>query len=67
MCKAKGITRVWTELDHTVALINGGTDTDDNRVGLCRECHAEKSRRDLQQKVKPSIGMDGYPINQGSV
>lgn len=37
-----------TELDHIKALCNGGTDTDDNRQGLCHDCHAAKSVRDTR-------------------
>lgn len=46
-CEAKGIVRLWTQLDHIKALANGGTDTDDNLQGLCDECHAIKTTQDL--------------------
>jgi 5-methylcytosine-specific restriction enzyme A len=36
------------ELDHIVALTNGGTDTDDNRAGLCHSCHQLKTIEDLK-------------------
>lgn len=37
-----------TELDHTLALTNGGTDTPDNRQGLCAPCHVDKTAEDLK-------------------
>lgn len=37
------------ELDHDVALVNGGTDTDDNCKVRCLACHEAKTRRDLQR------------------
>ena len=47
-CLAKTPPRisVATDLDHTVALENGGTDTPDNRQGLCAECHETKTIKD---------------------
>lgn len=56
--------RLATQLDHVVALTNGGTDTEDNRQGLCEECHDEKTRRDLGHKPKPKIGLDGWPVKE---
>lgn len=35
------------ELDHVVALVNGGADTADNCQVMCIECHKAKTRRDL--------------------
>lgn len=35
------------ELDHKVALVNGGADVDDNCQVLCIECHARKTTADL--------------------
>lgn len=56
-----------TQVDHIVALINGGADTDDNLQSLCHECHAEKTRRDLGQRAKLVIGTDGYPVDTGDI
>ena len=47
MCKAKGKTTPAVELDHIIALTNGGEDTDENRQGLCTPCHAAKTREDM--------------------
>lgn len=66
-CKRKSppVTRVWTQLDHIVALINGGTNDDSNREGLCDECTKAKTARDLGQTQRPKqrIGLDGYPVD----
>lgn len=61
-CKAKGRVTAATEVDHIVALVNGGTDTPDNRQALCGDCHDEKTRRDLGLRDKPRIGIDGWPV-----
>lgn len=48
-CQAKGIERIATDVDHIVALENGGIDSPnphENRQGLCRECHDIKSKAD---------------------
>jgi 5-methylcytosine-specific restriction protein A len=47
MCQAKGKVSLAVELDHIIALTNGGEDTDENRQGLCTECHAAKTREDM--------------------
>lgn len=48
-CERKGDVRAATQLDHTIALENGGIDSPDpfvNRQGLCDDCHASKTERD---------------------
>jgi 5-methylcytosine-specific restriction protein A len=60
-CEAKGVVRIATQLDHKVALTNGGTDTHDNRQGLCAECHKAKTSEDMGYRSVQNIGMDGYP------
>ena len=61
-CKAKGRVTVATQVDHIVALVNGGEDDHDNRQALCDECHKAKTRRDLGQRERPRIGLDGWPV-----
>jgi len=65
MCLAKTPQRVTeaTELDHIKPLHQGGTDTPDNRQGLCSDCHTEKSKTERGHKYHPkvTIGADGYP------
>lgn len=50
------------ELDHEVALVNGGLDTDDNSAVRCVACHEAKTRRDLGQRERVEIGADGWPV-----
>ena len=52
------------ELDHDVALVNGGTDTEDNCRVRCIPCHERKTRRDLGQRERVEIGADGWPVER---
>lgn len=54
-----------TELDHIVALCNGGTNDDCNLQGLCSACHAVKTSDDTGRRVKVTIGLDGWPTGAG--
>ena len=66
MCERKGRVSLATQLDHIVALTNGGLDFDKDpgqAQGLCTECHEDKTRQDLGQRVKKRIGPDGWPID----
>ena len=60
-CKAAGRIRVFTVLDHVVALVNGGADTGANLQRLCDECHRDKTARDMRYKVVERTGRDGWP------
>ena len=59
--------RIWTELDHVQPLkANGGKgeDVPENRQGLCDECHARKTAKDMGREYRPKvvIGPDGWPL-----
>ena len=60
-CYKKDKVRIATQLDHIQALTNGGTDTPDNRQGLCAQCHAAKTARDMGYRQRKQIGNDGWP------
>lgn len=60
-CQAMGIVSIATQVDHIVALVNGGTDTQDNRQGLCDECHRLKTSDDLGHKRKTGAHPNGMP------
>ena len=47
MCLENNRVTLAAELDHIVALTNGGTNDDDNYQGLCRPCHEAKTLADL--------------------
>ncbi len=64
-CKAQGRTRLATELDHILAITNGGKDTADNRQGLCFDCHDIKTAKDLGHKHKQAFDAQGEPIPAG--
>jgi 5-methylcytosine-specific restriction endonuclease McrA len=62
LCEACG-KRAAREVDHITPIYKGGDDNpydDENRQALCDECHAAKTKRDMNQR--PEIGLDGYPI-----
>ena len=61
-CKAKGRVTVATQVDHIVALVNGGEDHADNRQALCDECHKAKTRRDLGQRERVTFDADGRVV-----
>lgn len=62
MCEAQGRVTAATELDHIVALTNGGTNESSNLQGLCRECHGLKTRSDLGQAIS-GCDEEGNPID----
>ena len=62
MCKAKGKVKPALEVDHIIALVNGGEDDHDNRQALCEECHKAKTRRDLGQRERVTFDADGRVV-----
>jgi 5-methylcytosine-specific restriction protein A len=51
------------EVDHIMPVSKGGKDDRDNLQGVCRDCHEDKTRKDLGLKNKQlPIGLDGYPL-----
>ena len=61
-CLAQGLVTPTVEIDHVLALKDGGTDTDDNVQGLCAGCHAAKTARDMGYRQRIEIGLDGWPV-----
>jgi 5-methylcytosine-specific restriction endonuclease McrA len=58
--------RLWEELDHRIALANGGDDFDvdpSQRQGLCKPCHVEKTREDLGRRLIGGADENGLPTN----
>ena len=64
-CQAKGRITIATQVDHIIALVNGGSDDkhdDSNRQTLCTQCHIDKTAEDLGRTPKPVIGIDGWLV-----
>lgn len=51
-------------VDHIKSKASGGTDDLDNLQAICRSCHLDKTMRDCGRRRKPSIGADGWPMEQ---
>jgi 5-methylcytosine-specific restriction protein A len=62
MCKDAGIVRVATVPDHITPLAKGGLDVDDNCRSLCQSCHTKVTAEEFGFRVKPKIGIDGWPV-----
>ena len=62
-CQAQGRVRAATELDHIVPLFKGGAEDPTNLAGLCHDCHLEKSLAEKGHTQRPTIGVDGFPVN----
>ncbi len=62
VCQRAGRVRLATDLDHIVALVNGGSNDDANLQGLCAPCHIDKTAKDLGFTRQPRIGPDGWPL-----
>ena len=52
-CAQKGIKRLAVEVDHIIALADGGTDDDDNVRSLCKPCHTIRTRERLFKNAPP--------------
>jgi 5-methylcytosine-specific restriction endonuclease McrA len=62
-CKHCGVATRDGQVDHIVALVNGGANDDDNLQYLCVDCHEAKTRQDLGQKVRTAFDADGMPTD----
>ena len=56
-CKEDDVYTVATEVDHVVALANGGTHSMDNLKSSCKECHKIKTAQDRLQKATGDRGV----------
>jgi len=50
------------EVDHKVALDNGGSDEDDNLWLLCSPCHYSKTCRDMGYVERTGVDVNGIPL-----
>lgn len=51
-CKRQGRTTIGHPVDHIIALVDGGTDDDDNKETLCQPCHDAKSAREASARAR---------------
>ena len=63
-CLQHGRLSAANEVDHIVPLQHGGTDDVGNLQPLCHDCHANKSVAERGAQRKPTIGVDGWPVNR---
>lgn len=63
-CLERGFTIPSTQVDHKVPLYLGGEETDENRQGLCDECHDIKTAEDMKHKPKGGDS-SGNPTDPG--
>lgn len=63
ICLAVGRVTLAVELDHIKRRVDKGSVwSHSNLQGLCRECHIVKSIAERGDRLKPRIGLDGYPL-----
>jgi 5-methylcytosine-specific restriction protein A len=61
-CEKLGVTALADEVDHILALTNGGSNDIDNLQGLCFSCHVAKTREDLGLKPVTQFDPQGRVI-----
>lgn len=65
-CESMGRVTVGTQIDHIVALANGGKDFDedpDNAQTLCVPCHEIKTAEDLGYTQRTEGDVNGLPVD----
>jgi 5-methylcytosine-specific restriction enzyme A len=60
-CFRHGILTAAQEVDHIQALVNGGSDSDDNKEALCLDCHVLKTRDDKGLTPSAACDVNGMP------
>ena len=62
VCAGKKRLTLATQVDHIIPKAKGGTDDEENLQSICPDCHRDKSAADRGHRVKPTIGLDGWPV-----
>ena len=62
-CQRDGRVTPATQLDHIVALDNGGPDIESNLQGLCDDCHAIKTANDFGHVQRVGADASGLPAS----
>lgn len=63
-CLANGRVTPATHVDHILRKAAGGTDDPANLRALCAPCHSRKTIEEKGHRVRPTIGPDGWPIEE---
>lgn len=63
-CLEKGRVKPANQVDHITPKAKGGADAPSNLQALCRTCHDEKTIRDAGGRLRPEIGLDGWPVTR---
>lgn len=61
-CQRDGRATMATQLDHIIALDNGGPDIESNLQGLCDECHVIKTAKDFGHVERHGADASGAPV-----
>lgn len=56
------VVRAATQVDHITPLYKGGQESEDNRQGLCDDCHRDKTATDMGTHVR-GCDTDGMPVD----
>lgn len=51
------------ECGHIIAIINGGTDEDENLEAECKQCNGGKKQGDDRRGYSVAVGPDGWPVD----
>ncbi len=54
------------EVDHVVPRWQGGTSHMSNLVAINSECHKRKTQMEIGNQPRPTIGLDGWPLQDQS-
>jgi 5-methylcytosine-specific restriction protein A len=64
MCRARGIVRLATVVDHIIPLERGGPDIDSNTRNLCDDHNRQVTAEQFGYRRRPvEIGLDGWPVD----
>lgn len=62
LCLKKKKVTPAKEVDHAKRKADGGTDDLSNLQSLCTPCHIDKTTVENGGRVKPTFGLDGWPL-----